>query len=49
MEPKDHKKVTNISIDLNNVHPSDKFDLLRQIAKMINRDAMIANLGIKKL
>jgi hypothetical protein len=49
MEPKDHKKVTNISIDLNNVHPLDKFDLHRQTAEMINKDAMIANLGIKKL
>jgi hypothetical protein len=49
MEPKEQKKVTNISIDLNVVHPLDKFDLHRQTAKMINMDAMIANLGIKKL
>jgi hypothetical protein len=30
MEPNRHKKVTNISIDLNVVHPLDKFDLHRQ-------------------
>jgi hypothetical protein len=30
MEPKEQKKVTNISIDLNAVHPLDKFDLHRQ-------------------
>jgi hypothetical protein len=49
MEPKEQKKVTNISIDLNVVHPLDKFDLHRKTAEMINKDAMIANLGIKKL
>jgi hypothetical protein len=49
MEPKEQKKVTNISIDLNAVHPLDKFDLHRQTTEMINMDAMIANLGIKKL
>jgi len=48
MEPKYHKKVTNISIDLNNVHPLDKFDMHRHTAEMIRKDAMISNLGIKK-
>jgi len=49
MDPKDQKKVTNISINLNNVHPLEKFDLHRQTAKMINKYVMIANIGIKKL
>jgi hypothetical protein len=49
MEPKNQKKVINISIDLNVVHPLDKFDLHRQTIEMINKDSMIANLGIKKL
>jgi hypothetical protein len=50
MEPKDKKKVTNISIDINNVHPLNKFDNLhRKTAEMINKDAMIAIIGIKKL
>jgi len=44
MEPKDQKKVTSVSIDLNVVHPLDKFDLYEQTAEMINKDAMIANL-----
>ena len=30
MEPKEQKKVTNISIDINVVHPLDKFELHRQ-------------------
>jgi len=41
--------VENISIDLNAIHPLDKFDLHRKTAEMINMDAMIANLGINKL
>jgi hypothetical protein len=49
MEPKEQKKVTNISIDLNAIHTLDKFDLHRQTTEMINKDAMISNLGIKKL
>jgi hypothetical protein len=49
MEPNDKKKLTNISIDLNNVQPLDKFDLHRHTAEMININAMIANIGIKKL
>jgi len=49
MELKEQNKITNISIDLNVVHPLDKFDLHRQIAKMLNRDVMIANIGIEKL
>jgi len=49
MEPKKKKKVTNISIDVNVVHPLDKFDLHRQNVEMINKYAMIGNLGIKKL
>jgi hypothetical protein len=48
MEPKEQKKVTNISIDLNAVHPLDKMDLHRQTGEMLNRDVMIENLGIKK-
>jgi hypothetical protein len=48
-EPKEQKKVTNISIDLNVVHTLDKFKLHRQTAEMINMDAMIENFGIKKL
>jgi hypothetical protein len=32
MEPKEKKKVTNISIDLHAKHPLDKFDLHRQTA-----------------
>jgi hypothetical protein len=48
VEPK-KKKVTNISIDINVVHPLDKFYLHRQTAEMINRDAMTPNLGIKKI
>jgi len=49
MEPKDKKKVTNIFIDLINVHSSDNFDLQRQTAEMISIYAMIDNLGIKKI
>jgi hypothetical protein len=49
MEPKEQKKVTNISIDLNAFHPLDKFELHRKTAEMINMDDMISNLGIKKL
>jgi hypothetical protein len=49
MEPKEHKKVKYMSIDLNAVHPLDKFDMHRQTLEMINMDAMIANLGIRKL
>jgi hypothetical protein len=49
MEPKDKKKVTNIHVNLNNVQPMDKFELRRQIGEMISIDAMIANLGTKKL
>jgi hypothetical protein len=49
LEPKEQKKVTNVSIDLNAIHPLDKMDLHRQTAKMINRDILIANLGIKNL
>jgi hypothetical protein len=48
IEPKE-KKVINISIDLNVVHPRDKMDLHRKIGEMLNRYVMIANLGIKKL
>jgi hypothetical protein len=49
MESKEHKKLTNISIDMNNVHPLDTFDFHKHIVEMINKDAMIANLGINKL
>jgi hypothetical protein len=49
MEPKQQKKVTKVSIDLNAVHPLDKMDLHRQTGEMLNRDVMIVNLGIKKL
>jgi hypothetical protein len=49
MEPKEWKKVTNISIDLNAVHPMDKFDCHRQSAEILNRDIIIENLGIKNL
>jgi hypothetical protein len=49
MEPKQQKKVTKVSIDLNVVHPLDKMDLHRQTREMLNRDVMIVNLGIKKL
>jgi hypothetical protein len=49
LEPKEQKKVTNISIDLNAVHSLDKMDLHRQTGEMLNRDVMIANLGINKL
>jgi len=49
MEPKEHKKVKYMSIDLNAVHPLDKFDMHRKTLEMINMDAMIANLGIRKL
>jgi hypothetical protein len=49
MDQKDQKKVTNISIDLNNVHPLDKFDLHRKTTYMINIDSMISNIGIKKI
>jgi hypothetical protein len=33
LEPKGTKKVTNISIDLNAVHPLEKYDLHRQTEK----------------
>jgi len=49
MEPKEKKKVINISIDLNAVHRLDKFDLHRKTVEMIKKDAMIANIIIKKL
>jgi hypothetical protein len=49
MEPNVHKKMTNIYIDLNNVHPLDKLDLHRHTTKMISTDSMISSLGIKKL
>jgi len=49
MEPKEQKKLKNISIGLNVVSPLDKLGLHRQITKMTKMDAMIANLGIKKL
>ena len=49
MEPKQHKKVTKVSIDLNAVHPLDKMDLHRKTGEMLNRDVMIVNLEIKKL
>jgi len=41
--------VTNVSIDLNVVHPLDKFDLHKQSGEMIKRHALIENLGIKKI
>ena len=43
------EKSDNISIDLNNVHPLDKFELHIQTVEMINKDVLIANIGIKKL
>jgi len=49
MEPKEQKKVTNISIDLNAIHPLDKFDLHRQTGETLNRYVMIVNIGIKKI
>jgi hypothetical protein len=49
MESNDQKKVTNISIDLNAVHPVDKMDLHRHIGEMLNKDVMITSLGIKKI
>jgi hypothetical protein len=49
LEPKEKNKVTNISIDLNAVHPLDKMDLHRQTREMLNRYVMITILGIKKL
>jgi hypothetical protein len=36
LEPKEKKKVTNISIDLNAVHPLDKMDLHRKTGEMLN-------------
>jgi len=33
LKPKDQNKVTNISIDLNVVHPIDKMDLHRKLEK----------------
>jgi len=47
IEPNEQKKVTNISTDLNAVHPLDKMDLHRQTGEMLNSDVMIANLRIK--
>jgi hypothetical protein len=49
MEPREKKKVTWVSSDLNAVHPLDKMDLHRKTREMLNRDVMIVNLGIKKL
>jgi len=49
IEPKERRKVTNISIDLNAVNSLDKMDLHRQNGEMMNRYVMIANLGINKL
>jgi len=49
IEPKEKNKVTNISIDLNVVHPLDKMDPHRQTRELLNIDMMIATLGIKNL
>jgi len=49
MDPKQQKKVTKVSIDLNVVHPLDKMDMHRQTGEMENKDVMMKNLGIKKL
>jgi hypothetical protein len=49
LDPKEQKKDTNISIYLNAVHPLDKMDLHRQSGEMLNRDVMIAKIGIKKM
>jgi hypothetical protein len=38
-----------MSIDLNAVYSLDIMDLHRQTREMLNRDIMIATLGIKKL
>jgi hypothetical protein len=48
LEPKEHNKVTKLSIDLNAVHPLDKMDLHRKTREMLNIDIMIATLGITK-
>jgi hypothetical protein len=49
LEPKEKKKVTKVSINLNAIHPLDKMDLHRQTREMLNRYIMIATLGIKNI
>ena len=46
LDPKEQKKVTKVSIDLDAIHPLDKMDLHRQTGEMLNRDIMISALGI---
>jgi hypothetical protein len=49
LEPKEQEEGHKGVHDLNAVHPLDKMDLHRQTREMLNRDIMIATLGIKKL
>jgi hypothetical protein len=48
LETRENKR-TNITFDLNDLHPIDKMDLHRQTREMINKDIITTTLGMKKL
>jgi hypothetical protein len=48
LETRENKR-TNITFDLNALHPIDKMDLHRKTREMVNKDIITTTLGMKKL